>query len=60
MAGPIKDPLSASRFGPETEAHLNRLDYGGGQLLSSDDMAIGNDVDAVISLEAVSPIATAQ
>ena len=61
VAGPIKDPFGANRFGLETEVHLNRLDYGvgNGQLLPSGDMAIGNDVDVVISLEAIPPTAAA-
>ena len=55
VAGPIKDPFGMTRFGLETETHVNRLDYkvGNGQALPSGDMAIGSDVDVVISLEAV-------
>ena len=55
VAGPIKDPFGGTRFGLETETHVNRLDYGvgNGQRLTTGDFAVGNDVDVVISLEAI-------
>lgn len=55
VSGPIKDPFGGTRFGLETEVHVNRLDYGvgDGKKLTSGDFAIGNDVDVIISLEAV-------
>ncbi len=61
IAGPIKDPFGGTRFGLETEVHLSRIDYGvgNGQKLTNGDFAVGNDVDVVISLEAVPAKTTA-
>lgn len=55
VSGPIKDAFGGTRFGLETSVHLNRLDYGvgNGQTLTDGDMAVGNDVDIVISVEAI-------
>ncbi len=55
VVGPIKDPFGGTRFGLETETHINRIDYGvgNGQTLANGDFAVGNDVDVIISLEAV-------
>jgi polyisoprenoid-binding protein YceI len=55
ISGPIKDPFGGTRFGLETEVHLNRIDYGvgNGQTLANGDFAVGNDVDVIISVEAV-------
>jgi polyisoprenoid-binding protein YceI len=55
VSGPIKDPFGGTRFGLETEVHVNRLDYGvgDGAKLISGDFAVGNEVDVVISLEAI-------
>ncbi len=55
VSGPIKDAFGGTRFGLETAVHVNRLDYGigNGQALADGDMAIGNDVAIVISVEAV-------
>ena len=62
VAGPIKDPFGGTRFGLETEVHVNRLDYGvgNGERLTTGDFAVGNDVDVVISLEATPAKTTAQ
>ena len=55
VSGPIKDPFGGTRFGLETEVHLNRIDYGvgNGQTIANGDFAEGKDVDVVISVEAV-------
>jgi polyisoprenoid-binding protein YceI len=55
VSGPIKDPFGGTRFGLETEVHINRLDYGvgNGQTIADGDFAEGKDVDVVISVEAV-------
>lgn len=55
VAGPINDPHSGARFGVETQLRLNRQDYGVKyhQILDSGALAIANDVDITISLEAV-------
>lgn len=57
ISGPIKDPFGGTRFGVETAIHLNRKDFGiGGQdALPNGDLAIGNDIDVTISLEATPP-----
>lgn len=55
VAGPIADPQAGGRFGVETQVRLNRQDYGikYGQVLGNGALAIANDVDVTISLEAV-------
>lgn len=55
VSGPIKDPFGGTRFGLETALHLNRIDYGvgNGETLGNGDFAVGNDVNIVISVEAV-------
>ena len=55
VSGPIKDPFGGTRFGLETEVHLNRTDFGvgNGQTIADGDFAEGKDVDVVISVEAV-------
>jgi polyisoprenoid-binding protein YceI len=55
VAGPIKDPRAGGRIGIETRVRLNRQDYGlkYHQVLDNGALAIANDVDIEISLEAV-------
>ena len=54
ISGPIHDPFGGVRFGLLTNIHLNRLDYGvgGADKFSTGVLAIGNDVDVAISVEA--------
>jgi len=62
VAGPIPDRKAGARIGIETQVRLNRQDYGikYGQVLENGALAITNDVDVTISLEAVpAPPATA-
>lgn len=55
VAGPVKDQHTGSRFGVETKLRLNRQDYGlkYHQVLDNGALALANDVDITISLEAV-------
>lgn len=55
IAGPVNDPHSGARFGAETRLRLNRQDYGVKyhQVLDNGSLALSNDVDITISLEAV-------
>jgi polyisoprenoid-binding protein YceI len=55
VAGPIADPQAGGRIGVETQVRLNRQDYGikYGQVLGNGALAVANDVDVTISLEAV-------
>ncbi|BDI33251.1 hypothetical protein CCAX7_53020 [Capsulimonas corticalis] len=55
VSGPIHDPFGGVRFGLLTGIHLSRLDYGvgGGDKFSTGVLAIGDDIDVTISLEAV-------
>jgi polyisoprenoid-binding protein YceI len=55
VAGPIADPQAGARFGIETRLRLNRQDYGikYGSVLGNGALAIANDVDVIIGLEAV-------
>lgn len=57
VAGPVKDPYGGTHIGVETEVHLKRLDFGVGNdmKLGNGEMAIGNDIDVTIGLEAVPP-----
>jgi polyisoprenoid-binding protein YceI len=61
VAGPIKDPRTGGRIGIETRVRLNRQDYGlkFHQVLDNGALAIANDVDIEISLEAVPAKTTA-
>lgn len=54
--GPIKDGEAGARIGTETKLRINRQDYGikYGQVMDNGSLAIGNDVDITISLEATS------
>lgn len=54
-SGPVKDPNSGFRAGAETQIHLNRQDFGikYNAVLDNGSLAVGNDVDVTISLEAV-------
>jgi len=55
--GPIHDPFGGVRFAVLTHVVLNRQDFGvgGHDVISNGSLAIGNDVDIDISLEAVPP-----
>ncbi|HVK06865.1 MAG TPA: YceI family protein [Armatimonadaceae bacterium] len=55
VAGPIKDSAAGGRIGVETRLRLNRQDYGikYHQALDNGALAVANDVDVTISLEAV-------
>ena len=55
VAGPINDPRAGGRIGVETQVRLNRQDYGikYHQVLDNGALAVANDVDVTISLEAV-------
>ena len=57
VSGPIYDPWGKIRLGLLTHIQLKRTDFGVGShdLLSNGNMAIGDDVDVTISLEAVRP-----
>lgn len=55
LGGPVKDPRAGSRLGVETRVRLNRQDYGlkYHQVLDNGVLALANDVNVAISLEAV-------
>ena len=55
LAGPIRHPRAGTRFGVETSVRLNRQDYGltYHEVLDNGALALANDVDIAISLEAV-------
>jgi len=55
VEGPIKDPRAGGRIGIETRVRLNRQDYGikYHQVLDNGALALANDVNVTISLEAV-------
>lgn len=55
VAGPVPDPRAGSRIGVETQLRLNRQDYGISyhQVLDNGVLALANDVDITISLEAI-------
>ena len=55
VAGPIKDPRAGARLGVETRLRLNRQDYGikYHQVLDNGVLALANDVDIEIGLEAI-------
>jgi polyisoprenoid-binding protein YceI len=55
VAGPVPDPRAGARIGVETQLRLNRQDYGikYHQVLDNGALALANDVEITISLEAV-------
>lgn len=55
VAGPVKDERAGARIGVEAKLRLNRQDYGikYNQLLDNGILAVGNDVNIEIGLEAV-------
>ena len=55
LAGPIKDQQAGARIGIEAKTRLNRQDFGikYGQVLDNGALAIANDVDIEIGLEAI-------
>ena len=55
LAGPIRDPRAGGRIGVESRVRLNRHDYGikYHQVLDNGALALANDVNIAISLEAV-------
>jgi polyisoprenoid-binding protein YceI len=61
VAGPIKDPRTGGRIGIETRVRLNRQDYGlkYHQVLDNGALALANDVDIEIGLEATPAKSTA-
>jgi polyisoprenoid-binding protein YceI len=57
VTGPVKDAQVGARFGAEARLKLNRQDYGikYNQILDNGVLAVANQVDIDISLEAVPP-----
>lgn len=57
VAGPVKDPFGFVRVGIESHLKLNRQDYGvkWNATLDNGGLAVGNEVDIVLDLEATAP-----
>ena len=57
MYGPVKDSFGTPRLGVQSRLRINRQDYGvkWNQILDNGGLAVSNDVDIEINLEAVPP-----
>ncbi len=57
LSGPVKDGFGTPRIGVQSKLRINRQDYGvkWSQALDNGALAVGNDVDIEINLEAIPP-----